>query len=76
MVQPHGLVAAVEIAHFAVLDVDRADGQPGIAVIEVVEIDEFGERLAQRSGGVVRGVFQPDLQMRTEPGLWIGTEER
>ena len=50
MFEPDRLVAAVEIAHFPGPDVHRADGQPRIAVIEIVEIDELGER--PRSGAV------------------------
>ena len=76
VLQADRFVATVEIAHFSVLDVHRADGQARLAVIEIVEIDELGECRAQRGCRVVRRIFQPDLQMGTEPRLGVGAEKR
>ena len=51
---PSGSLAAVEVAHRAAADVDRADGQARPAVAEVAPVDQRAQRLAQRRGAVVR----------------------
>ena len=76
MLDADGLAAAVEITHLAIPDVDRPDREPHVAAVDVVKIDELGERFAQGIGRVVRRTFHADREVRPEPGSRIGREER
>src|SRR2546425_3272161 len=48
MVDAHGFVATVEVAHFARPDVYRADRQANLASIEMIEVDQVGEGVLER----------------------------
>ena len=70
------LVAAVELTHLAIPDVDRTDREPHVAAVDVVEVDELRECFAQGIRRVVRRTFHADREVRPEPGGRIGREER
>ena len=69
------LVAAVEIAHFATLDVDRPDRQSRFAAVEVLDIDELGERCPQGRGRVIGGAVKADGHVGTEPRCGVRSEK-
>ena len=47
MLERDRVVAAVEIAHFTVAHIDCADRQARALRIQLIEIDQFGETVAQ-----------------------------
>jgi hypothetical protein len=76
VVEVHRLVAAVEVAHLAVADVDGADGEPRVTRRDAREVDEVGQRVAQRGRRVVTGAFDAELRVRGQPRERVGHEER
>mgnify|MGYP007071029093 CR=1 FL=1 len=68
-------LAAVEVAHPAAADVDRADGESRRARSEEVEVDERAQRVGERPGRVVRRRLDADLRVRSDPGGGIGRKE-
>ena len=76
MLEPDRLVAAVEIPHFAVAHIDRADSEPHLMGVDIIEVDQLGKRFAQRLGRVVGGTLDADGEVRPEPRGRVGPEER
>ena len=68
-------VARVEIAHLRGAHARRADGEPGRAMIELIEVDELLERPAQRLDAVIAGGIGAELVVRAEKSHRIGVEE-
>src|SRR5215203_2949549 len=50
-------VAAVEIFHDARSYMRGADGEPGLAGIDEIEVDQLQQRLLQRLGRIEAGMF-------------------
>ena len=57
------LVAAVEVAHLSVTHVDRAHREARMPRVDMLQIDEIGQRRAQWRRRVIRGRLDPELQM-------------
>ena len=72
---PSLAVAAVEIAHLAGADMGGADRQPRRALIDQIEIDQFGQRLLQRRGRVVAGAVGAERIAVAGMGQRVGPEE-
>ncbi len=76
MIERHALVAAVEIAHGAVAHVDGANRQAHAAGVDVLEVDQAGERGAQRLRRVIARGFHAERDVRTQPRGTVRLEER
>src|SRR3954470_6859393 len=68
-------IAAVEISHFARAYMRSADGQARRAPVDEVEIDQFAERLLQRSGRIISGPLSAEGIIVAGMGQRIGPEE-
>ena len=68
-------VAAVEISHLAGSDMGGADGEPRLAAVDQIKIDEFFKGLLQRRGRVIAGAFRPQHIGIAGMGKRIGPEE-
>ena len=68
-------ITAVEIPHLAGADMGGADGQPRPATVDQIEIDQFGQGLLQRLGGVVSGPLGTERIVVAGVGQRIGPEE-
>ena len=68
-------VAAVEISHLAGADMGGTDRQPRPATVHQIEIDELGQGLLQRLGGIVPGALGTERIVVAGVGQRIGSEE-
>lgn len=68
-------VAAVEIVHAPVGHRGRADGDPRRSAVELVDVDQVGERLRQRQRRIVGGILAADRGVRAEERPGFGSKK-
>ena len=61
--------------HHARAHMRGADGEPLLAAIDAIEIDQLLERLAQRLGRVIAGIVGAEIHMGAEEGAGVRLEE-
>jgi hypothetical protein len=69
------LLAAVEIAHRAGARVDRADREPHMLVVDVIEIDQRVDGAAQRAGLIKGRVLDADPRIGIPPRRQVRFKE-